>query len=99
MREPTALPPTKKSKTYTEATVSPYVSSQQDMDFEMADEQYLGSFSQQDDPIEILHRAMAPCKESHTLALLQVPHEILVEEVTEDIVSGQGVGVVLQCLP
>ena len=59
------------------------------MDFEMADEQYLGSFSQQDDPIEIRHRAMAFVRESHTLALLQIPHDILVEEVTEDIVSGR----------
>ena len=33
----------------------------------MADEQYLGSFSQQDDPIEIRHRAMASVRESHTL--------------------------------
>ena len=81
-REPTALPPQKKSKTYTEATVSPSVSSQQDMDYEMANEQYLGSFSQQDDHIEIRHRTTAPVKESHTLALLQIPHDILVEEVT-----------------
>ena len=87
-REPTALPPHKKSKP-NEATVSPSVSSQQDMDFEMADIQYLGSFSQQDDPIEIRHRAMALVKESHTLALLQIPHDILVEEVTEDTVSGR----------
>ena len=64
-REPTTLPPQKKSKPNTEATVSPSVSSQQDMDYEMANEQYLGSFSQQDDPIEIRHRAMAPGK-SHT---------------------------------
>ena len=88
-REPTALPPQKKSKPNTEATVSPSVSSQHDMDYEMANEQYLGSFSQQDDPIEIRHRAMAPVKESHTLALLQIPHDILVEEVTEDTVSGR----------
>ena len=87
--EPTALPPLKKRKTFREATVSPSVSSQQDMDFEMANEQYLGSFSQQDDPIEIRHRAMAPCKESHTLALLQIPHDILIEEVIEDTVSGR----------
>ena len=85
-REPTTLPPQKKSKP-NEATVSPSVSSQQDMDYEMANEQYLGSFSQQDDPIEIRHRAMALVKKSHTLALLQIPHDILVEEVTEDIVS------------
>ena len=39
---PQPLPPQKKSKSYTEAIVSPSVSSQQDMDFEMADEQYLG---------------------------------------------------------
>ena len=81
-REPTALPPQKKSKPNTEATVSPYISSQQDMDYEMANEQYLGSFSQQDDPIEIHHRAMTLVKESHTLALLQIPHDILIEEVT-----------------
>ena len=89
LSEPTALPPLKKRKTFREATVSPSVSSQQDIDFEMANEQYVGSFSQQDDPIEIRHRAMAPCKESHTLALLQIPHDILIEEVTEDTGSGQ----------
>ena len=59
------------------------------MDFAMANEQYLGSFSQLDDPIEIRHRGMAPCKESHTLALLQIPHDILVEEVTKDTMSGR----------
>ena len=32
---------------------------------------------------------MAPCTESHTLALLQIPHEILVKEVIEDTVSGR----------
>ena len=32
---------------------------------------------------------MATCKESHTLALLQNPHDILVEEVTEDTVLGR----------
>ena len=89
VREPTTLPPLKKSKTFTEATVIPSVSSQQDMDYDMTNEQYLGSFSQQDDPIQIRHRAMAPGKESHTLALLQIPHEIRVEEVTEDTVSGR----------
>ena len=57
------------------------------MDFEMADEQYIGSFSQQDDPIEIRHRAMAHVQETHTLALLQIPYEILIEEVTENTVS------------
>ena len=55
----------------------------------MANEQYLGSFSQQDDPIEIRNRAMALVKESHTLALLQIPNDILVEEVTKDTVSGK----------
>ena len=89
VREPTSLPPLKKRKTFREATVIPSVSTQQDMDFDMANEQYLGSFSQQDDPIEICHRAMAPCKESHTLALLQIPHDILVEELTKDTVSGR----------
>ena len=38
VREPTAPPPLKKRKTFLEATVSPSVSSQYDMDFEMADE-------------------------------------------------------------
>ena len=32
---------------------------------------------------------MALVKESHTLALLQIPHDILVEEVTEDTVLGK----------
>ena len=32
---------------------------------------------------------MALVKESHTLALLQIPHDILVEEVTQDTVSGR----------
>ena len=88
MSEPIALPPLMKRKTFREETVSPSVSSQQDMDFKMANEQYLGSFSQQDDPIEIRHRAMAPCKESHTVALLQIPHDIFIEEIIEDTASG-----------
>ena len=32
---------------------------------------------------------MTPCKESHTLALRQIPHDILIEEVTEDTESGR----------
>ena len=79
MNEPIVLPPLKKRKTLREATVSPSVFSLHDMDFEMANEQYPGSFSQPDDPIKIRHRAMVPCTESHTLALLQVPHDILIE--------------------
>ena len=78
----------KQAVTYAFQTVSPSVSSQMDMDFDMANGQYLGSFSQHDDPIEIHHWAMAPCEESHTLALLQIPHDILVEEVNEDTVLG-----------
>ena len=89
VREPTILPPLKKRKTFLEAPVIPYISSQHDMDFEIANEQYLRSFSQQDDPIEIRHRAMALGKESHTLALLQIPHDVLVEEVNEDTISGR----------
>ena len=81
--EPTTLPPLKMRKTLCEATVIPSLSSQQDMDFDMANEQYLASFSQQNDPIEICHRAMAPCIESYTLALLQVPRDILVEEIED----------------
>ena len=87
--EPTALPPLKKRKIFREVTVSPSVSSREDMEFDMVNKQYLGSFSQQVAPIKIRHRAMAPCKESHTLALLQIPHDILREEVNEDTVSGR----------
>ena len=61
---PTALPPLKKRRTILEATVSPSISSQQDMDFEMANEPLLETFSQQDESIEIRYRAMASCTES-----------------------------------
>ena len=85
MSEPTTLPPIKKRKTLRETTVSPSLSSPQDMDFEMVSEKYLGSLSQQDDPIEICHRAMAPCTESHTLTLFQVPYDILIEEIQDTV--------------
>ena len=45
MSEPTSLPPLKKRKTLCESIVNPSISSQQDMDFKMANEQNLGSFS------------------------------------------------------
>ncbi|KAK1385867.1 hypothetical protein POM88_023602 [Heracleum sosnowskyi] len=68
---PTALsPPLKNRKTYREASVSPSVSSQQDMDIDMATEQSLETSSQKDESIEIQHRAMASCTESSTLPLL-----------------------------
>ena len=68
--EPTSLPPLRKRSTLFEETVSPSLSSQQDLDSEMANEQYLVSFSQHDESIELRHRAMAPCTESSTLTLL-----------------------------
>ena len=36
---------------------------------------------------------MAPYTESHTLALLQVPHDILIEEI-QDTMSGEGLQLV-----
>ena len=59
--DPTALPPLKKRRTLLEATISPSLSSQQDLDFDMATELFLDSFSQQDESIELSHRAMAFC--------------------------------------
>ncbi|KAL8121917.1 hypothetical protein AgCh_018593 [Apium graveolens] len=70
VNEPSALPPPKKRKTFTEASESPSLSSQQDMDFDMASEQLLETFYQQDESIEIRHKAMASCTESSTLPLL-----------------------------
>ena len=37
---------------------------------------------------------MAPCTESHTLALLQIPHDILIEEI-KDTVSDEGLRLVI----
>ena len=54
-------PPLKRRRIHSEDSFSPSVSSQQDMDLEMATEQLLESFSQQDDAIEFRHRAMASC--------------------------------------
>ena len=86
--EPTTLPPLKKIKTYLEATVIPSLSSQQNLDTEMATTQYLVSFPQQDETIEIHHRAMASCTESSTLPLLTMGENITIEEI-EDTLSGE----------
>ncbi|KAK1356704.1 hypothetical protein POM88_049960 [Heracleum sosnowskyi] len=91
-REPTALsPPLKKRKTYRETSVSPSVSSQQDMDLEMAIEQSLETSSQQDESIEIRHRAMAICTESGTLPLLTMGEDIQIDD-TQDTLSGEHIG-------
>ena len=44
--DPTALPPLKKRRTLLEASVSPSLSSQQDLDYKMANELFLDLFSQ-----------------------------------------------------
>ena len=82
------MPPLKKRRTFLEATISPSLSSQQDLDSEMANEQYLVSFSQQDEPIELRHRFMVPCTESSTLLLLTIGENIRIEEI-EDTLSGE----------
>ena len=46
--DPTTLPPLKKRCTLLEASVSPSLSSQRDLDFDMATELVLDSFSQQE---------------------------------------------------
>ncbi|KAK1403702.1 hypothetical protein POM88_003307 [Heracleum sosnowskyi] len=92
MSEPTTLsPPPKKRKTYMEASVSPSISSQQDIDFEMATEQSLETSSQQDESIEIRHRALATCNESRTLPLLTMGENIQIEE-SQDTLLGEHLG-------
>ena len=71
--EPTALPPLNKRRI---AIESPSLSSQKDLGFEIVSEQYLVSFSQQDEPIELHHRAMEPCTDSSTLSLLTMGENI-----------------------
>ena len=88
LSEPTALPPVKKRKTFLDATVSPSLSSQQDLDTKMASTQYLVSFPQQNETIEIRHRAMASCIESSTLPLLTMGENITIEEI-QDTLSGE----------
>ncbi|KAK1387455.1 hypothetical protein POM88_015633 [Heracleum sosnowskyi] len=86
---PTALsPPLKKRKTYREASVSPSVSSQQDMDIDMATEQSLETSSQQDESIEIRHLVMASCNESNTLPLLTMGEDIQIDD-TQDTMQGE----------
>ena len=89
MSDPTALPPLKKeSNIHLEATVSPSLSSQKDLDLNMANELSLDSFSQQDESIELRHRAMAHCTESSTLSLLTMGENIkLVESL--DTLAGE----------
>ncbi|KAK1380704.1 hypothetical protein POM88_027448 [Heracleum sosnowskyi] len=89
MSVPTALsPPLKKRKTYRETTVSPSVSSQKDMDIDMATTQSLETSSQQGGSIEIRHRAMASCTESSTLPLLTMGEDIHLDD-TQDTMSGE----------
>ncbi|KAK1359672.1 hypothetical protein POM88_044146 [Heracleum sosnowskyi] len=87
--DPAALsPPLKKRKTYREASLSPSVSSQQDMDIDMATEQSLDTSSQQDESIEIRHRAMASCTKSSTLPLLTMGEDIQID-YTQDTMQGE----------
>ncbi|KAK1357390.1 hypothetical protein POM88_050646 [Heracleum sosnowskyi] len=89
MSVPTALsPPLKKRRTYRETTVSPSVSSQKDMDIDMATEQSLETSSQQGGSIEIRHRTMASCTESSTLPLLTMGEDIHIDD-TQDTMSGE----------
>ncbi|KAK1369616.1 hypothetical protein POM88_035708 [Heracleum sosnowskyi] len=92
MREPTALfPPLIKRRTYMETTVSPSASSQRDMDFDMANEQYLETLSQQGESIEQSHRAMAIYPESSTLPLLTMGEYIPIDD-TQDTLLGEHIG-------
>ncbi|KAK1357005.1 hypothetical protein POM88_050261 [Heracleum sosnowskyi] len=92
MSDPAALsPPPKKRRTYREISVSPSVSFQQDMDFEMANTQSLETSSQQDESIEVRHRAMAFCTESSTLPLLTMGENITLD-ATQDTLPGEHLG-------
>ncbi|KAK1400955.1 hypothetical protein POM88_000560 [Heracleum sosnowskyi] len=89
MSVPTALsPPLKKRRTYREATVSPSVSSQKDMDIDMATKQSLETSSQRDESIEIRHRDMASCTESSTLPLLTMGEDNQIDD-TQDTMQGE----------
>ena len=81
--EPTAMPPLKKRRTLLEASFSPSLSPQHDLDFEMANELFLDSFSQHDESIELCHRAMESYTESRTLSLLTMGEEIHIEEIQD----------------
>ncbi|KAK1388074.1 hypothetical protein POM88_016252 [Heracleum sosnowskyi] len=92
MSDPAALsPPPKKRRTYREISVSPSVSSQQDMDFEMANTQSLETSSQQGESIEVRHRAMSSCTESSTLPLLTMGENITLD-ATQDTLLGEHLG-------
>ena len=54
----------------------------------MANELFLDSFSQQDESIELRHRAMAHCTESSTLPLLTMGENIQLVE-TQDTLAGE----------
>ena len=86
--DPTALPPLKKNNIYLEATISPSLSSQQDLDLNMANELFLDSFSQHDESIELRHRVMAHCIESSTLPLLTMGEKIQLV-ATQDTLAGE----------
>ena len=59
----------------------------------MADEQLLETSSQQDESIEIRHRAMTSCTESSTLPLLTMGEDIQID-VDQDTISGEHLGMV-----
>ena len=84
-------PPLKRRRTQSEISVSQSVSSQQDMDFEMATKQLLESFSEYDDSIEFRHRAMASCTESSPIPLHTMGDIFRIEEL-EDTWSGEHIG-------
>ena len=54
----------------------------------MANELFLDSFSQQDEPIKLRHRAMAHCTESSTLPLLTMGENIQLV-ATQDTLAGE----------
>ena len=88
MSAPTSLPPLKKKHILLEVTVCSSLSSQQDLDFDMANEPFLDSFSQQGESIELRQRAMAHCTESSTLSLLTMEENITLGE-TQDTLIGE----------
>ena len=52
----------------------------------MANELFLDSFSQQDESIELRHRAMTLCTESSTLSLLTMGEDIQIDEIQDTLV-------------
>ena len=89
LRDPVALsPPVKKRRYARETTTSSSISSQQDIDMEMAIKQSLDSLSQQGESIEIRQSAMATCNESSTLPLLTMGEDNPLE-YAKDTLTGE----------